>query len=112
VSTSSLVLHSFAISVVYQSAGDVPSETAGYVETVTALLAAGADPWSSDEVRERIDNCKSFPYSRIIHVQTGRTALHWAASRNRIKAVEVLIDGGADARQVNKVRHCRNVLSL
>jgi len=58
---------------------------AGYVEAVTALLAAGADPCAVTYVWRR----------QLFGKGSGQTPLHWAAESGHTGVIEVLLQGGA-----------------
>ena len=39
----------------------------------------------------------------MVSEQEGRTALYWAAERNHVEIVKLLVDGGADTNIQNNV---------
>jgi cytohesin len=85
---------------------------AGSLETSYALLAAGADPNSTDGVGETALIYASFDnraeiakillaFKANVHTTWGgSTALDFAVSRGSLKTAQLLIDSGADVRRV------------
>ena len=67
----------------------------GYIETMSVLLAAKADPNITDEVKLHYNHALFVTWCIMLQTDYGETALHVAAKRGEIKVINMLLSYGA-----------------